>query len=57
MSETVEDRDRKLWTCIIKNPEHSLHDLLPSKRKRVLRKLGHDFILPTHDFISENVHK
>ena len=42
----VVDRDRKLWNCIINNSEHSLYDLLPSKRKRVLRKRGHNFILP-----------
>ena len=46
MSVIVADRDRKLWNCIINNPEHALYDLLPPKRKRVLRKRGHDFILP-----------
>ena len=42
----IEDRDLKMWTDMTSVPEHPLKDLLPTKRKRSLRKRNHEFILP-----------
>ena len=39
------DRDSKLFQNVIRD-NHILHDLLPPKRKRVLRERKHDFIFP-----------
>ena len=42
----IEDRDLKMWTDMTSVPEHPVKDLLPTKRKRSLRKRNHEFILP-----------
>ena len=41
----LRDRDSKLFKNVISD-DHILHDLLPPKRRRVLREHKHDFILP-----------
>ena len=41
----IKDRDSKLFKNVIRD-DHILHDLLPPKRKRVLRERKHDFIFP-----------
>ena len=41
----IKDRDSKLFKNLIRD-DHILHDLLPLKRKRVLRERKHDFIFP-----------
>ena len=42
ISDVIVNRDDKMWKRIICNPNHSL----PPKRGRILRKRGHEFILP-----------
>ena len=46
ISEVIEERDRKLFRKIVSNPEHALHELLPVRKKRILRQREHNFILP-----------
>ena len=41
----IRDRDSKLFKNVISD-DHKLHNLLPPKRRRVLREHKHDFILP-----------
>ena len=41
----IKDRGSKLFKNVISD-DHILHDLLPPKRRRVLRERKHDFILP-----------
>lgn len=41
----IKDRDSKLFKNVIRD-DHILHDLLPPKRKCVLRERKHDFIFP-----------
>ena len=41
----LRDRDSKLFKNVISD-DHILHDLLPPKKRRVLREHKHDFILP-----------
>ena len=44
LSDIIRERDKKLWNTVTKDTAHSLHDLLPPKKTRVLRKRGHNFI-------------
>ena len=37
---------RLLWSRIINDDKNALHNLLPSKLNRPLRRRGHDFELP-----------
>ena len=46
ISEVIEEKDRKLFSKIVSNPEHALHELLPVCKQRILRQREHDFILP-----------
>ena len=46
ISEVIEERDRKLFSKIVSNPEHALHELLPVCKQRILRQREHNFILP-----------
>ena len=41
----IKYRDSELFKNVISD-DHILHDLLPLKRRRVLRERKHDFILP-----------
>ena len=41
----LRDRDSKLFKNVISD-DHKLHNLLPPKKRRVLREHKHDFILP-----------
>lgn len=41
----IKDRDFKLFKNVI-GDDHIFHDLLPPKRRRVLREHKHNFILP-----------
>ena len=41
----IKGRDYKLFKNVISD-DHILYDLLPPKRRRVLRERKHDFILP-----------
>ena len=41
----IKDRDSKLFKNVIRD-DHILHDLLPPKRRQVLREHKHDSILP-----------
>ena len=41
----IKDRDSKLFKNVIRD-DHILHDLLPPKRKRVLRERKLEFIFP-----------
>jgi hypothetical protein len=43
---TISNRDKKLWSRIINDDKNALHNLLPSKLNRPLRRRGHDFELP-----------
>jgi hypothetical protein len=43
---TISNRDKKLWSRIINDDKNTLHNLLPSKLNRPLRRRGHDFELP-----------
>jgi hypothetical protein len=43
---TISSRDKKLWSRIINDDNNALHNLLPSKLNRPLRRRGHDFELP-----------
>ena len=38
ISEVIEERDRKLFSKIVSNPEHALHELLPVCKQRILRQ-------------------
>ncbi len=46
ISEVIEETDRKLFSKIVSNPEHVLHELLPVCKQRTLRQREHNFILP-----------
>ena len=46
IEQTIEERDLRMWTDLLNVSKHPLHDLLPSRRKRSLRKRQHNFILP-----------
>jgi hypothetical protein len=46
ISEVIEERDRKLFSKILLNAEHALHELLPLSKQRILRQREHNFILP-----------
>ena len=46
ISEVIEERDRKLFSKIVSNPEHALHEFLPVCKQRILRQREHNFILP-----------
>ncbi|CAB3995474.1 Hypothetical predicted protein [Paramuricea clavata] len=46
ISEVIEEKDRKLFSKIVSNPEHALHELLPVCKQRILRQREHNFILP-----------
>ena len=46
ISEVIEERDRKLFSKIVSNPEHDLHELLPVCKQRILRQREYNFILP-----------
>ena len=41
----LRDRDSKLFKNVISD-DHKLHNLLPPKKRRVLREHKHDFLLP-----------
>ena len=43
----IKQRDHLLFNNIINNSEHCLYDLLPPKRKRMLRNRKHNFTLPS----------
>jgi len=46
MEENIFERDQSMFTKVTSNENNPLNELLPNKRKRLLRKRGHNFILP-----------
>ncbi|CAH3196877.1 unnamed protein product, partial [Porites evermanni] len=46
ISEVIKSRESDLFNRITSDTGHVLYDLLPSKRNRVLRERGHEFIPP-----------
>jgi hypothetical protein len=38
ISQLVEEKDKALFSKIVKDPDHALHNLLPEKRSRTLRE-------------------
>ena len=46
MSELIEERDRILFNRILGKPGHIICELMPEKRRRILRERDHPFILP-----------
>ena len=47
ITELIRIRDRQFWEKLSIDKNHPLNDLLPPQRKRVLRKRGHNYILPS----------
>ena len=47
ISEVIKSRESDLFNRITSDTGHVLYDLLPSKRNRVLRERGHEFIPPS----------
>jgi hypothetical protein len=46
ISQLVEEKDKALFSKIVKDPDHALNNLLPERRSRTLRERKHSFILP-----------
>jgi len=46
IEEIIFERDQSMFNKVTSNENNPLNELLPNKRKRLLRKRGHNFILP-----------
>ena len=45
--EIIKENDMQLWKKLVFSNNHCMSDLLPKKKMRILRKRGHNFILPS----------
>ena len=46
ITDVIRIKDRLQWDKITTDSTHPLHELLPPRRSRSLRKRGHPYILP-----------